>query len=170
MGFFLHELAASQVCFCLGIEFICAHLSLTPQTNGLQSAGCCIRGHLARAESLNLSVSSGPVRTRACQMAQAVLGAGGNAQETSPEICIPCVLSSPDSCEEVKGVKRAGEQNQPQAAPISHLPSLAPPSLTISAPCPDALWAVEEQKFGNKVWNCWSFLSQDVTPTCDTSL
>lgn len=126
LGFFLHELAASQVCLCLRIEFICAHISLTPQTNGLQSAGCCIRGHLARAGSLNLWVSSGPVRTRACQMAQAVLGAAGNAQQTSPEICIPCVLSSPDSCEEVKGVKRAGEQIQPQTAPISQFQSALP--------------------------------------------
>lgn len=138
-----------------------ARLSLTPKTGGAD-----IRGQLARAESLNLLVSSGPVSSRACQMSQAVLGAAGNGQQ----ICIPCVLSSPDALEELKGARKAGEQNQPQAAAVSHLPSLASPSLGISAPCPDAFWGVEEQEFGNKVWNCWPSLYQDVTPASDTSL
>lgn len=54
-----------------------------------QAGGCCIRGHRARVESLNLLVSSGPVSTRACQMS---LGAAGNGEQSSPEICTP-VLS-----------------------------------------------------------------------------
>lgn len=96
-------------------------------------------------------------------MSRAVLGVAGKGQQTSPEICIPCVLSSPGALEEVKGSRRAGGQNQPQAAAISHLRSLASPSLGIFAPCPDALWGVEEQEFRNKVWNCWPLLYQPLT-------
>lgn len=166
-GFF-HQLAASQICPHLSTGCIHAHLSLTPKTKGLQTGGC-IRGPLARAESLNLLVSSGPVSTRACQMSRAVLGVAGKGQQTSPEICIPCVLSSPGALEEVKGSRRAGGQNQPQAAAISHLRSLASPSLGIFAPCPDALWGVEEQEFRNKVWNCWPLLYQPLTPACGTT-
>lgn len=48
----------------------------------------------------------------------------------------------------------------------SHLPSLASPSLGISAPCCDATQGLEEQGFGNKLWSFWPLLF----PACYTKL
>lgn len=44
------------------------------------------------------------------------------------------VFFPPDALEELKGARRAGEQNQPQGAAVSHLPSLASSILSMGDP------------------------------------
>ena len=124
-GFFSPSWLPPKICPHLRTGCNSARLSLTPRNKGLQTGACCSvrqRPFGKGRESLALLVC-GITRTSQHQSLENVLGCPwcgwlGTANLLS-QLCLPSFLSSSDALEEMKGVKRAGDQSQPRAAAIS---------------------------------------------------